>query len=31
MLGFPSDSDGNKSACNAGYPGSIPGGDDPLV
>ena len=25
MLGFPGDSDGNESACNAGYPDSIPG------
>ena len=25
MLGFPGDSDGDESACNAGYPGSIPG------
>ena len=25
MLGFPGDSDGNESACSAGYPDSIPG------
>ena len=24
-MGFPSGSDGNESACNAGDPGSIPG------
>ena len=26
-MGFPGDSDGNKSACNAGDPGSVPGSD----
>ena len=25
-MGFPGGSDGKESACNAGYPGSIPGG-----
>ena len=25
ILGFPGDSDGKESACNAGDPGSIPG------
>jgi len=29
-MGFPGGSDGNKSACNAGHPGSIPGWEDPL-
>ena len=27
--GFPGVSDGKESACNAGYPGSIPGGKSP--
>ena len=32
MLGFPGDSDGDESACNAGYPGSIPGsGRSPAI
>ena len=26
-MGFPGDSDGNRSACNAGDPGSVPGSD----
>ena len=26
-MGFPGDSDGNKSACNAGDLGSVPGSD----
>ena len=25
LMGFPGGSDGKESACNAGYPGSIPG------
>ena len=25
VMGFPDDSDGKESACNAGDPGSIPG------
>ena len=28
--GFPGDSDGKESACNAEYLGSIPGQEDPL-
>ena len=30
LLGFPGASDGKACACNAGDPGSIPGGKDPL-
>ena len=29
-MGFPGDSDGRESACNAGDLGSIPGWEDPL-
>ena len=29
-MGFPGDSDGEESACNAGDPGPIPGSGDPL-
>ena len=29
-MGFPGDSDGKESTCNAGDPGLIPGLDDPL-
>ena len=29
-LGFPGDSDGKESACNAGNSGLIPGSEDPL-
>ena len=29
-MGFPSDSDGKESACNAEHPSSIPGSEDPL-
>ena len=30
VMGFPSDSDGKESACNAEHPSSIPGSEDPL-
>ena len=30
LLGFPVDSDGKESACNAGDLGLIPGREDPL-
>ena len=30
VWGFPGGSDGKDSACNAGDPGWIPGGEDPL-
>ena len=29
-MGFPGGSDSKESACKAGDPGSIPGGEDPL-
>ena len=29
-MGFPGGSDNKESACNAGDPGSISGGEDPL-
>ena len=29
-MGFPGDSDGKESACNAEDPSSIPGSEDPL-
>ena len=30
VMGFPGDSDGKESACNAEDPSSIPGSEDPL-